>query len=648
MSKNLTSHQLYSFLRSLFHSNFLNGVVYWNNLWNPNSVANRSISVTLNRLDKSSKDLLKLIIRLPQFGFHVNGCFLTFPQNWETFIPQIVAEFFRRQTAQLSGDIAEGSLHAVCESGGPIAEASSPAVCRGGAVACSAVSLDHSLNDPNDEINTLTARMSRFSLKSRRNVSINVPVPQPQSTTQRDMHLCPHAQNCELLNTCGGCPHIHVDSDRQPVYLPSNLPHIMICRYLNYCNNPDCEFPHPMNESCIVSRKDTKKSPVYWAAVCVDKKCSNENCPNGHFSKKDRKLARERVIKFKNKTSAKDSACSAVACSAVACSAVACSAVACSAVACSADDCSTVDCEVETIIVDASNVGVSRSNIGALHRICCEGLQSKSRSTSPSCFVFGSYEQSSQSKDISVLWKNFGYNARFTVRKPGQGEEVIDALVASQVMREVLRSNKNHFIVVATGDGAVNGQNLSIHDAIQLGLERGCRFRLVCYKNVSKRYLDMRMRYPSQLEIKIITSHEVNRVAEVMKKQMQPSASCAVEGQSLAEQPSASRAVAEQPSASRAVAEPPSASCAVAGGGAQPIVVAINESDFLECGNKRGRINKGWPVRGWVKALRTALPEFAFSKVSSPMKTAKQLQQERLARLKASNPRLYKALMKKD
>jgi hypothetical protein len=75
----------------------------------------------------------------------------------------------------------------------------------------------------------------------------------------------------------------------------------------------------------------------------------------------------------------------------------------------------------------------------------------------------------------------------------------------------------------------------------------------------------------------------------------------------------------------------------------------IDDSDFLECGKKRGRtIEKGWPVQGWLKARKTTLPEFSFSKVSCPMKTAKQLQQERLARLKATNPRLYKALMKKD
>ena len=86
----------------------------------------------------------------------------------------------------------------------------------------------------------------------------------------------------------------------------------------------------------------------------------------------------------------------------------------------------------------------------------------------------------------------------------------------------------------------------------------------------------------------------------------------------------------------------------------------IDDSDFEKCGDKRVKPTNG--VREWSVVQRCtspeplpefalpefALPEFAFSEVSRPMKTAKQLKQERLARLKATNPLLYKALMKKE
>lgn len=76
----------------------------------------------------------------------------------------------------------------------------------------------------------------------------------------------------------------------------------------------------------------------------------------------------------------------------------------------------------------------------------------------------------------------------------------------------------------------------------------------------------------------------------------------------------------------------------------------IDDSDFEECGDKRVKPTNG--VREWSVVQRCTspepLPEFAFSEVSRPMKTAKQLKQERLARLKATNPLLYKALMKKE
>lgn len=77
----------------------------------------------------------------------------------------------------------------------------------------------------------------------------------------------------------------------------------------------------------------------------------------------------------------------------------------------------------------------------------------------------------------------------------------------------------------------------------------------------------------------------------------------------------------------------------------------IDDADFQSCSDVRSREGKGLPVRGWCKVQRwnPPEPEFVFSEVFGPTKTAKQRRQEEtLARLKATNPRLYKALMKKN
>jgi hypothetical protein len=79
-------------------------------------------------------------------------------------------------------------------------------------------------------------------------------------------------------------------------------------------------------------------------------------------------------------------------------------------------------------------------------------------------------------------------------------------------------------------------------------------------------------------------------------------------------------------------------------------IAPVDDSDFKSSGEKHSRQCKPFNPK-WIRleteepVVKPTTPEFVQIK---PTKTAKQLQQERLARLKETNPRLYKALTKKD
>jgi hypothetical protein len=436
-----------------------------------------------------------------------------------------------------------------------------------------------------------------------------------------------------------------------------------------------------MNKSAIVERKQN----VHLVRVCPRFRegagsCETPHCPYAHFSSDVLKRAIEQQ-KLYRKKSAKNPQL------------VVSSSSSADIVACEGEGkhCATtaeiVACEfkgeqrgsltvVDSIIVDASNVTVSHDCVHALHTLSCADLN---ESPDMKRFVFGSFSHGSGS-EIRNAWKGIAYKCHFAERMPGQKEHKfnIDALIAAQVVAS-MGSNKT--MVVVSSDGADNDlDSLSIFGAVQLALSQGTNVRIVGY-NVNKNYFELQEKYPKHLEIKIITSDQVKELARKLEvKQVARDLKvkpvvreCSLEGamsrMSLGSARNVKLSVDLASCCSVQFAGSASLSSSFASAKSTVQVRSLkakrpdtnSKSVVSKCsvnpeylGKKHGTEPLSEDDRNgkhsclYTEPVVEPTPEFVPTK---PTKTAKQLQQERLARLKATNPRLYKALMelmKKD
>ena len=296
MSESLTTQQqqeLSKFLTLLLQANASTRL--FANFFNPITPANVGLDPDMFKsLDKKSRQALKNILR--NAGVRFEGHEMTFPQNYEELIPQIVEEFLKQQSAQVGGAVAEEFPRAVCGGGGA-AEAPSPAACGNWG------STGWGVPKPKDNHGACCAGGGA-------------------SASSKSSIPCPNAGGtCKHHNTWGGCWYFHPENDLKKGKLPEKGGStIMVCRNgLNCKHGNGCIFPHPGNRSCVV--KETRQgsgNTVFLAKVCTLRRCDSRKCQCAHLPPGVVSDALERKKKAFSKSHG-DVAHSAVAVSAVSC-----------------------------------------------------------------------------------------------------------------------------------------------------------------------------------------------------------------------------------------------------------------------------------------------------------------------------------------
>jgi hypothetical protein len=325
---------------------------------------------------------------------------------------------------------------------------------------------------------------------------------------------------------------------------------------------------------------------------------------------------------------------------------------------------STKPNEVSCIIVDSGNLTLGHGNVNALHTIGLEGLH---ESPNTKKHVFGNVSHDKRMKE----WERNGYHSTITPSRSGQD----DALVASTIVKYGMKINQR--IVIFTSDGAENGTLLSIIEAVQMALRNGNFVRIVGY-NVSRKFFELQKTYPLLLEIRVITSDQVRLVARelegkpVVRKDVLESAMANL---SLGSARNVKLSVDLASCCSVQFAGSASLSSSFASAKRTPLVFALKgkrtnsesvprkcsgnpmdsckkhqreERSFDQCDNCNPNPKRLCSRTETVVECSRTEPVVEPTLIFVSTKTAKQLQRERLAHLKETNPRLYKALTKKD
>jgi len=276
----------------------------WVDFWNPNTPTNRGLlNPMFSSMTKELRAIFKQILQQHGVVFEQNGN-MTFPENYQDVIPQIVEEFMRWRSAQPTEAVSEMPPRL--------------AVCGGGCAVVKASSFAD---------NGFPSWLDRSGW--------GVPIPKSQQkgsgcarggcavseSSDDTAKMCQHAGGkCRFHGTWGGCRNIHPENDPKTGELPEKGgPTVRVCRNLKNCQHGErCHYPHPQNDSCVIQQIQTSSGSIHIAKVCTLKKCKFTNCPCAHLPQDVIDKALERKKLAFSKSSRGGVACSAVACSDVA------------------------------------------------------------------------------------------------------------------------------------------------------------------------------------------------------------------------------------------------------------------------------------------------------------------------------------------
>jgi hypothetical protein len=294
---------------------------------------------------------------------------------------------------------------------------------------------------------------------------------------------CRYGLNCKRWGTFGECDYLHKEGGRRELP-PKDGPHAQMCEVCVYgskCRSltpggKRCEAIHPLNLSTQVIKRSSRGAATVSVAVLCSvysqtQSCPTKYCPYAHLSEEN--LKKVPAIE------------------------------------------ETEPRKVKAIIVDTSNMSLSPEYIAAAHELA------RGNSHPRMLYAIGTlpaYMKPENQERVNRTWAALGYDVHLPVRGDGGENPLkIDLKIAARIIACLSIGEMGEEIVVCTNDAGQNKGQVSIRDGIRTVLELEGKVCVMCYEHGKDPYEKLRSEYPTSLRVQVTSHADIKEKTEQMK-----------------------------------------------------------------------------------------------------------------------------------